>query len=71
MPRATLYFSYEKKEKQCNGPCKLVKPLTAFRRSNNATEDEKLSAFYSYQCTECHNDRAREYQRKKSAEKKK
>lgn len=66
MPRATLYFSWEKKEKQCNGKCKKVKCLSKFRRSSNATDDEKLSAYYSYQCIECHNDKAREYQRNKN-----
>ena len=65
MPRVSPYFSWEKKEKMCNGECKKIKSLKEFRRSHNATEDERLSAFYNYQCIECANTKAREYQRNK------
>jgi hypothetical protein len=70
MGRPTKHFSWAKREKQCNS-CDEIKKLKHFREANNSTTDMRTSAFYSYICIPCWNDKARAYQQKKYAEKRK
>lgn len=67
MPRATKYFSWEKKEKQCNH-CDEILPLKSFREANNAAQYASMASFYSYACRLCESAKAKKNFLKRKAQ---